>query len=77
MPFQFEDFVLDPERRELRRADTLVAIEPQVFDLLLHLVRNREGLRPGNANDRQAALANRRGYRGNGVIEHRGMLKDE
>jgi DNA-binding winged helix-turn-helix (wHTH) protein len=38
----FEDFVLDPERRELRRADTLVALEPQVFDLLLYLVRNRE-----------------------------------
>ena len=42
MGFRFEDFVLDPERRELRRADTLVALEPQVFDLLLYLVRNRE-----------------------------------
>jgi TolB-like protein/cytochrome c-type biogenesis protein CcmH/NrfG len=40
--FQFEEFVLDPERRELRRADTLIALEPQVFDLLLYLVRNRE-----------------------------------
>ena len=42
MTFHFENFVLDPERRELRRADTLVALEPQVFDLLLYLVRNRE-----------------------------------
>ena len=42
MTFHFEDFVLDPARRELRRAETLVALEPQVFDLLLYLVRNRE-----------------------------------
>ena len=32
--FQFEDFVLDPERRELRRAAHRVAVEPQVFDLV-------------------------------------------
>ncbi|MCS3496853.1 TolB-like protein/cytochrome c-type biogenesis protein CcmH/NrfG [Bradyrhizobium japonicum] len=42
MTFHFEDFVLDPARRELRRAETLVALEPQVFDLLLYLIRNRE-----------------------------------
>ncbi|MEK9279731.1 MULTISPECIES: winged helix-turn-helix domain-containing protein [unclassified Bradyrhizobium] len=42
MAFRFEDFVLDPARRELRRADTLIALEPQVFDLLIYLVRNRE-----------------------------------
>ena len=42
MLFQFEDFVLDPERRELRRAGALVAVEPQVFDLIDYLVRNRE-----------------------------------
>ena len=42
MPFHFEDFVLDAERRELRRAKALIALEPQVFDLLLYLVRNRE-----------------------------------
>jgi TolB-like protein/cytochrome c-type biogenesis protein CcmH/NrfG len=40
--FQFEDFVLDPTRRELRRAEELVAVEPQVFDLLHHLIRHRE-----------------------------------
>ena len=42
MPFHFEDFVLDPDRRELRRAGALVAVEPQVFDLINYLVRNRE-----------------------------------
>ena len=42
MPFQFEDFVLDPDRRELRRAGMLVALEPQVFDLIDYLVRNRD-----------------------------------
>ncbi len=41
MPFQFEDFVLDPDRRELRRAGMLVAVEPQVFDLIDYLIRNR------------------------------------
>jgi TolB-like protein/cytochrome c-type biogenesis protein CcmH/NrfG len=40
--FQFEDFLLDPERRELRRGGALIAVEPQVFDLLNHLIRNRE-----------------------------------
>jgi len=38
----FGDCALDPDRRELRRAAGAVAIGPQVFDLLLHLVRNRE-----------------------------------
>ena len=33
---------LDPDRRELRRGTTLVAIEPQVFDLLVHLIRHRD-----------------------------------
>jgi TolB-like protein/cytochrome c-type biogenesis protein CcmH/NrfG len=38
----FEEFSLDPERRELRRGGTLVAVEPQVFDLIHYLVRNRD-----------------------------------
>ncbi|MBR0712534.1 winged helix-turn-helix domain-containing protein [Bradyrhizobium liaoningense] len=42
MAFQFEEFSLDSERRELRRAGTLIALEPQVFDLLTYLVRNRD-----------------------------------
>src|SRR6516165_800385 len=40
--FLFEDYVLDAERRELRRAGAQLAIEPQVFDLLEFLVRNRD-----------------------------------
>ena len=42
MPFAFEDFVLDQARRELRRGGDLVAVEPKVFDVLVHLVGNRE-----------------------------------
>jgi DNA-binding winged helix-turn-helix (wHTH) protein len=42
LTFQFEDFLLDPDRRELRRAGTLVAVEPQVFDLINYLVCNRD-----------------------------------
>jgi DNA-binding winged helix-turn-helix (wHTH) protein len=33
--------VLDIERRELRRGAEPVAVEPQVFDLLVYLVENR------------------------------------
>jgi TolB-like protein/Tfp pilus assembly protein PilF len=40
--YAFEDHVLDPERRELTRGAEPVGIGPQVFDLLLYLVRNRE-----------------------------------
>src|SRR6185503_19650060 len=42
MIFRFEKFSLDTQRRELRGADELVPVEPQVFDLLEYLVRNRE-----------------------------------
>jgi len=38
----FDNYVLDPERRELRAGGNAVAIEPQVFDLLVHLIRHRE-----------------------------------
>jgi TolB-like protein/DNA-binding winged helix-turn-helix (wHTH) protein/tetratricopeptide (TPR) repeat protein len=38
----FANFALDPERRELRRGSELVDLQPQVFDLLLYLVRNRD-----------------------------------
>jgi TolB-like protein len=40
--FFFEGFSLDIDRRELKRGSDLVAIEPQVFDLLAYLVKNRE-----------------------------------
>jgi TolB-like protein len=41
MRYQFEDFILDADRRELTRGSDPIAIGPQVFDLLLHLVGNR------------------------------------
>ncbi len=40
--FEFGDYVLDPDRRELTRESKVVATGPQVFDLLLCLVRNRD-----------------------------------
>lgn len=42
MAFLFGDYVLDVERRELRREQALVSVEPQVFDLLVYLLRNRD-----------------------------------
>src|SRR5258705_9094913 len=33
---------MDPARRELRRSGALVALQPQVFDLLEYAIRNRE-----------------------------------
>jgi TolB-like protein len=42
MRFAFENHVLDPDRRELARGSETIVLGPQVFDLLLHLVRNRE-----------------------------------
>ena len=42
MQFLFSEHTLDVERRELRRGDALVAVEPQVFDRLVYLVRNRD-----------------------------------
>jgi TolB-like protein/DNA-binding winged helix-turn-helix (wHTH) protein/Tfp pilus assembly protein PilF len=40
--FIFGDRVLDVERRELRRGGELVSIGPQVLDLLIYLLQNRE-----------------------------------
>src|SRR5262245_13362735 len=40
--FFFEDNVVDPDRRELRCKGALVPVEPQVFDLIVFLIRNRD-----------------------------------
>jgi TolB-like protein len=40
--YLFEDYELDTDRRELRRGDVLVSVEPKVFDLLAYMVQNRE-----------------------------------
>jgi DNA-binding winged helix-turn-helix (wHTH) protein len=42
LDFRFAGFEIDIPRRELRRASEFVSIEPQVFDLLVHLVRNHD-----------------------------------
>lgn len=42
MEYRFGDCALNVRRRELRRLGTLVPVEPQVFDLLLYLLQNRD-----------------------------------
>jgi TolB-like protein len=42
LQFLFGDYVLDQERRELTRRGLVVAVGPQVFDVLLHLVKKRD-----------------------------------
>ena len=42
MRFSFADHVLDEDRRELWRGARQVHVEPQVFDLLIYLIRNRD-----------------------------------
>jgi TolB-like protein/Flp pilus assembly protein TadD len=40
--YLFEDYEIDTDRRELRHANQLVSVEPQVFDILSYLILNRE-----------------------------------
>jgi TolB-like protein/Tfp pilus assembly protein PilF len=40
--YVFENFVLDTDKRELRRGADVVSVAPQVFDVLDYLIRNRE-----------------------------------
>jgi TolB-like protein/Flp pilus assembly protein TadD len=42
LPVVFGSYVLDTARRELSREGGLIALEPQVFDLLVYLVQNRD-----------------------------------
>jgi TolB-like protein len=42
MQFHFSEHVLDARLRELTRAGETVGVEPQVFDLLVYLVENRD-----------------------------------
>ena len=42
MVYCFEAFELDPQQRELRVGGQRVHVEPQVFDLLVLLVENRD-----------------------------------
>jgi TolB-like protein/cytochrome c-type biogenesis protein CcmH/NrfG len=52
--FLFSDRGLDTDRRELRRGAEAVAVEPQVFDLLVYLVKNRD--RVVNKDDLLASI---------------------
>jgi pimeloyl-ACP methyl ester carboxylesterase/DNA-binding winged helix-turn-helix (wHTH) protein len=40
--FNFGGYSLDVGRRELRRGPDLIEVEPQVFDLLIYLIENRD-----------------------------------
>jgi len=42
VPFLFEDCTVDTDRREIRRGTGIVSPGPQVFDLLVYLIRNRD-----------------------------------
>lgn len=42
MLYVFDDFVLDTDRRELRRRSDAIDVEPQVFDLIAYLIQNRD-----------------------------------
>ncbi len=42
MQFIFDNHRLDTERRELHRGSERIAVEPQVFDLLIYLLQNRD-----------------------------------
>src|SRR5262249_10507968 len=42
MQFVFENHMLDTERRELLRDGIPIALQPQVFDVLVHLIANRD-----------------------------------
>jgi DNA-binding winged helix-turn-helix (wHTH) protein len=54
MQFVFANHTLDTDRRELRRGAEPVAVEPQVFDLLVYLIENRD--RVVSKNDLIAAV---------------------
>src|ERR1700739_411977 len=58
MRYLFEDYTADTDRRELRRGGALVPVTPQVFDLLVYLIRHRE--RVVSKDDLVSALWNGR-----------------
>jgi DNA-binding response OmpR family regulator len=42
MLYTFEGYALDTDSRELRFGGAAIAVQPQVFDLLEFLIRNRD-----------------------------------
>jgi DNA-binding winged helix-turn-helix (wHTH) protein len=63
MTFVFEDCEMNCDRRELRRKGTVMHVEPQVFDVLVHLVQQRDRVVSKDshldidATERQAVLS--------------------
>ena len=60
MQFLSGDHSLDTGRRELRRGSALIAVEPQVFDLLVYLVENRTASSIDACDRNQTAVVCRR-----------------
>jgi TolB-like protein len=58
LQYRFNDYVLDGGVRELRRGTELIAVEPQVFDLLSFLILHRD--RVVSRDDLMAAIWNKR-----------------
>ena len=54
MRYLFEDVALDTDRREIRRGGRSLSVEPLVFDLITHLIRNRQ--RVVSKEDLRAAI---------------------
>ena len=46
MQYRFGEYVLDTDTLELRTGSRVVEVEPQVFEVLAHLVRNSERVVP-------------------------------
>jgi pimeloyl-ACP methyl ester carboxylesterase/DNA-binding winged helix-turn-helix (wHTH) protein len=44
MRYRFAEYAFDTSRRELRRGEITVPVEPQVFDIIEFLIRNRDGV---------------------------------
>ena len=42
MPYRIGAYLIDPAAYEIRREDALVPVEPQVFELLVFLIENRQ-----------------------------------
>ena len=42
MLYSFDRYCVDVKSRELRTGEALIEVEPQVFDLLVYLIANRD-----------------------------------
>ena len=42
MSYRIGAYLIDPAAHEIRREDAVVPVEPQVFDLLIFLIENRQ-----------------------------------